>query len=80
MIISPYISGEVVELYVKEGDEVKEGDLLVKIDPEIYISAYERAEANLNTQKANLANARQGLPSQKHRIRMQKFPLNGTRS
>lgn len=61
VIISPYISGEVVELYVKEGDEVKEGDLLVKIDPEIYISAYERAEANLNTQQANLANAKARL-------------------
>jgi len=58
VIISPYISGEVVELYVKEGDEVEAGDLLAKIDPEIYISAYERAEANLNSQQANLANAR----------------------
>lgn len=58
VIISPYISGEVVELYVKEGDEVEEGDLLAKIDPEIYISAYERAEANLNSQQANLANAK----------------------
>lgn len=55
--ISPYISGEVVELYVKEGDEVKQGKLLAKIDPEIYISNYERLEAGLNTQKANLANA-----------------------
>ncbi|MEE4257951.1 MAG: efflux RND transporter periplasmic adaptor subunit [Bacteroidales bacterium] len=61
VIISPYISGEVVELYVKEGDEVKTGDLLVKIDPEIYISAYERAEANLNSQQANLANAKARL-------------------
>lgn len=61
VIISPYISGEVVELYVKEGDEVKAGDLLVKIDPEIYISAYERAEANLNSQQANLANAKARL-------------------
>lgn len=61
VIISPYISGEVVELYVKEGDEVKAGDLLVKIDPEIYISAYERAQANLNSQQANLANAKARL-------------------
>jgi len=61
VIISPYISGEVVELYVKEGDEVNAGDLLVKIDPEIYISAYERAEANLNSQQANLANAKARL-------------------
>ena len=56
--ISPYISGEVVELYVREGDEVKQGDLLAKIDPEIYERSYERAEAALNTQKANQANAK----------------------
>jgi len=61
VIISPYISGEVVELYVKEGDEVLAGDVLAKIDPEIYISAYERAEANLNSQQANLANAKARL-------------------
>jgi HlyD family secretion protein len=59
--ISPYISGEVVELYVKEGDEVKEGNLLAKIDPEIYVRSYERAEAGLNTQKANQANAKARL-------------------
>ncbi|MCD4747611.1 MAG: efflux RND transporter periplasmic adaptor subunit [Bacteroidales bacterium] len=59
--ISPYISGEVVELYVKEGDEIKTGDLLAKIDPEIYISNFERMEASLNMQKANLANAKARL-------------------
>ncbi len=63
--ITPYISGEVVELGVKEGDEVMQGDFLAKIDPEIYISAYERAEANLNTQKANEANARARLAQAK---------------
>lgn len=56
--ISPYISGEVVELYVKEGEEVTKGQLLAKIDPEIYISNFERTEASLQMQKANLANAR----------------------
>ncbi len=59
--ISPYISGEVVELYVKEGDEVKKGDLLAKIDPEIYISAYERSVAGLQMQKASLANSKARL-------------------
>jgi HlyD family secretion protein len=59
--ISPYISGEVVELLVKEGNEVKAGDLLAKIDPEIYISAYDQVAASLNTQKANEANARARL-------------------
>lgn len=59
--ITPYISGEVVELNVKEGDEVGEGDLLAKIDPEIYRSNFERAEASLQSQKANLANSRARL-------------------
>lgn len=55
--ISPYISGEVIELYVKEGDQVKQGDLLAKIDPEIYRANYDRMEAMLNSQKAGQANA-----------------------
>ncbi len=63
--ISPYISGEVVELKVMEGDEVKEGDLLAKIDPEIYLSNYERMEAGLQSQKASLANSKARLAQSK---------------
>lgn len=59
--ITPYISGEVVELWVREGDEVHEGDLLAKIDPEIYLSNFERTEASLQSQKASLANSRARL-------------------
>lgn len=59
--ISPFISGEVVKLLVKEGDEVKQGDLLAEIDPEIYKSSYEQSLAMLNGQKANLANAKANL-------------------
>jgi HlyD family secretion protein len=59
--ISPYISGEVVELLVKEGNEVKAGDLLAKIDPEIYVSSYDQSVASVNTQKANEANAKARL-------------------
>lgn len=56
--ISPDVSGEVVEVFVKEGDEVQAGALLAKIDPKIYTSTYDRILAGLNTQKANLANSR----------------------
>lgn len=59
--ISPYISGEVIELYVKEGDQVQKGELLAKIDPEIYVSQYDQSVASLNTQKANEANAKARL-------------------
>lgn len=59
--ISPDVSGEVVTLYVKEGDKVKKGDPLVKIKPDIYISLLDRANAALNTARANLANAQSRL-------------------
>ncbi|MBU0487103.1 MAG: efflux RND transporter periplasmic adaptor subunit [Bacteroidetes bacterium] len=59
--ISSDVSGEIVELYVKEGDDVKAGDLLAKIDPDIYVSNLERMEATLNSQRANLANSKARL-------------------
>ncbi len=56
--ISPDVSGEVVELLVKEGDKVKKGDLLAKINPDIYVSNLDRMKATLNAQKAAEANAK----------------------
>lgn len=50
--ISPDVSGEIVELNVKEGDFVHEGDLLLKIKQDVYQSAVERAEASLNSTRA----------------------------
>ncbi len=59
--ISPYISGEVVALYVKEGDFVKKGQKLAKIDPKIYVSSFQQAEAAVKTSEANQANAKARL-------------------
>jgi HlyD family secretion protein len=59
--ISPDVSGEIVELYVKEGDQVKEGDLLAKINPDFYLSSLDRMSASVNTSKANLANSKASL-------------------
>lgn len=56
--ISSDVSGEVVELYVTEGDTVKAGQLLARIDPEAYVSAVERGRASVNATKAQEANAR----------------------
>lgn len=63
--ISPYISGEVVELFVKEGDEVKSGDILARIDPEIYKTNFDQVKASLDMQRANLANAKARLSQAK---------------
>jgi len=56
--ISPDVSGEVVELCVKEGDQVKKGDLLAKINPDIYASNLNRVSATVSSSKASLANAK----------------------
>lgn len=53
--ISPDVSGEVVELYVKEGDYVKKGDLLLRIKQDAYRSAVERTEAILRGAESSLA-------------------------
>lgn len=52
--IAPEVSGEIVELAVKEGDYVERGQLLVKIKPDTYLSMKERAEAAVNSSKAQL--------------------------
>lgn len=55
VVISSDVSGEIIEMAVKEGDRVKMGDLLLKINPDLVQSALSRAEASLNTSKANLS-------------------------
>src|ERR1700744_4137290 len=59
--ISPEVSGEVVELPIKEGDVVKKGQLLCKIRPDILKSELDRAEAQYNTQKAQIENNKELL-------------------
>ena len=63
--ISPEVSGEITQLAVKEGQQVKKGDLLVKIKPDNYLAAsnsaaasYNLAVANKSTAEANLEKAR----------------------
>ncbi|MCK6639069.1 MAG: efflux RND transporter periplasmic adaptor subunit [Bacteroidia bacterium] len=63
--ISSDVPGEIVELNVKEGDTVKKGDLLLRINPVIYQSAVERMQATLNSTKANLANSQARLEQAK---------------
>mgnify|MGYP002381085305 CR=1 FL=1 len=59
--ISPDVSGEIVELNVKEGDRVHKGQLLVRILPDIYQSYVDRSVASLNASRANSDNAKSRL-------------------
>jgi len=55
--ISSEVSGEIIALNVIEGQVVKKGDLLVKINPDLYTSGYNRTLSNLSGTKANLSQA-----------------------
>jgi HlyD family secretion protein len=59
--ISPEVSGELIEIAIEEGDRVEKGDLLVRIKPDTYISLKERAEASLNSAKAQHSNSKARL-------------------
>ncbi|MCE6990377.1 efflux RND transporter periplasmic adaptor subunit [Dyadobacter sp. CY323] len=51
--LSPDVSGEIISLNVAEGDSVYKGQLLLKIRPDNYESLMARAQAAVNSSKAN---------------------------
>lgn len=61
--ISSDVSGEIVELYVEEGDSVRAGQLLAKIDADAYQSQVAQGVAGVNSSKAQLANSRAQISS-----------------
>ena len=63
--ISPEVSGEVIDLPVVEGQEVKKGDLLCRIRPDTYVSIQDRATASLNTSSTRVAQANNQLQQSK---------------
>lgn len=59
--LRPEVSGEITDLPVKEGDYVEQGDLLVRIKPDIYQARIDEINASLLTQKARLEEAKASL-------------------
>ncbi|MCI0707042.1 MAG: efflux RND transporter periplasmic adaptor subunit [Ignavibacteriae bacterium] len=55
--INAEVSGEIIDLPVKEGERVKKGQLLARIKPDAYEAQVERAQAALAITKANLSKA-----------------------
>ncbi|WP_396172254.1 efflux RND transporter periplasmic adaptor subunit [Flavobacterium sp.] len=55
--ISSEVSGEIIELPIKEGDVVKKGQLLVRVNPDLYTSGLNRSMASLSNTKAGLSQA-----------------------
>jgi HlyD family secretion protein len=53
--ITPDVSGEIVELTIKEGDNVQKGQLLLRIKPDTYVSQRDRSLAAISSARARLA-------------------------
>ena len=59
--ISPDVSGEIIELYVHEGDSVRKGQLLLRIRPDNYQAQVNVQSAQVGTQRANVGQAQARL-------------------
>ena len=56
--ITPRVTGQVINVYVEDNSQVKQGDLLFEIDPSIYKAAYHKALATQKQAVALLAKAK----------------------
>lgn len=65
VMLSSEVSGEIIDLPVEEGQQVEKGDLLVRVNPEIYESNLARARAGLQNIQAVLAQAEASLKEAK---------------
>jgi HlyD family secretion protein len=66
--ISSDVSGEIVKLDVKEGDSVKAGQLLAKINPDSYVSAVARGTAGVNNAKSQVGMSQAQIETSKAQI------------
>lgn len=72
IVISPDVSGEIIQLPIIEGQQVRRGELLARIKPDFYMAQVEQAEANVlqgraleAQRRADMLNAEQELGRQK---------------
>lgn len=73
--VTPKVSGHIVESYVKDNQEVKQGELVAKIDDEMYKVKYEQAKANYEKALANQKNAKANLNAVNSQIHLAKVDL-----
>jgi len=59
--VRPQVDGKILSIHFKEGQDVKEGDLLAKIDPVTYKAQLDQAIAKKALDESQLANARRDL-------------------
>jgi HlyD family secretion protein len=70
--ISPDVSGEIIELPVREGDQIARGMLLARIKPDFYLTQVEQAEAGVLQSKANMAQRQADLLNAEAELKRQR--------
>ena len=65
------VEGEIVKLYVQNGDYVEQGDDLIDLDPELYQEEKKQAEADVRAAKAQVKQAELNIELKKERLESQ---------
>ncbi len=73
--VTPKVSGHIIESYITDNMHIKEGDLVAKIDDEMYKAKYEQAKANYERAILNQKNAKANLKSVDSQIKLAKTDL-----
>jgi HlyD family secretion protein len=73
--VGTQVSGTIAELYVDFNSEVKKGQLLAKLDPELFQAQVQQAEANVRTAEASLNDDKAAIASAKANLEKAKVDL-----
>ena len=71
--VSSDVSGEVVEMYVEEGDSVRKGQILARVFADVLTSARDRASSVVNQQQAQVGNTEASLEAFEARLNQAKL-------
>ncbi len=74
--VTPKVAGHITESYIEDNMEVKKGDLVAKIDDEVYIEKYKQAKANYEKALYNQKNAKASLKASNSEIKLAKLDLD----
>ncbi len=73
--VTPKVSGHIIESYIEDNREVKKGDLVAKIDDEVYLAQYQKAKADYEKALLNQKNAKASLKASESEINLAKTDL-----